>query len=74
MACEPNTLAEDAKCLCLSVEQHMQVQTFLLATLAGGSLDPNVLAAQAAHLQSINPGMLMSIKTLLLCQFLSGSA
>lgn len=72
MACDPNTLAEDAKCMCLSAEQHMQVQTFLLATLAGGSLDPNILAAQAAQLQGIDPGMLMSIKTMLICQFLNG--
>lgn len=72
MACEPNTLANDAACMCLSIEQHMQVQTLLFATLAGGSLDPNVLAAQAAPLQGVPTNVLMAMKTALFCQFLNG--
>lgn len=70
MACEPNTLANDAKCMCLSVEQHMQVQTLLLATLAGGTTDPDILAREARCFCGVPIDTLMAMKSLLLCQFL----
>lgn len=33
MACEPNTLAEQARCFCFSFEQHLQIQTYLLCQI-----------------------------------------
>lgn len=33
MACEPNTLAQQAACYCFSFEQHLQIQTHLLCQL-----------------------------------------
>lgn len=71
MACEPNTLAEDAKCMCFSVEQHMQVQTYALAVIAGVTTDPDLLAVAGRCFCGVPMDTLMAIKTHLLCQILS---
>ena len=69
MACEPNTLASDARCFtCLTPVQHMEVQAYLLAVLAGGSTDPNTLAREARCFRCLPPALLEQVKAYLLCQ------
>lgn len=68
ISCDPNTLAQSSKCMaCLSPATHMEVQTYLLALIAGGSTDPNTLAQQAKAFQALNPSTLQEIQAMLLC-------
>lgn len=70
--CTPNGLAEAAKCfVCLPPASQTQVQTYLLAVIAGGSTDPNVLLEQAKAFQGISPAALLEIQTYLLCQIVN---
>lgn len=49
----------------------MQVQTYLLAVLAGGSTDPNVLAEQAKCFKCLSTTTLLEIQVYLLCQLVN---
>ena len=70
MACDVTTLLRDARCApCLSPDENLQVQTFLLASLAGVSTDPNVLMRLAACFSCMSIMQLMQVKSYLLCQF-----
>lgn len=72
---DPNALMKDAACFNSCVPAGMQgpVELFLLATIAGGSMDPDVLAQQAtaAGFTKIPPGYIDSIKALLLCNIVN---
>lgn len=75
MACDPNTLAREARCLsCLSPRTQLEVQTYQLAVIAGGSLDPNTLAKQAKGFSGMPPAVLEWMKTYLLCQLTVSAA
>ncbi len=66
--CDPSSLAQAAACMsCLSPATHMEVQTYLLAIMAGQTPDPNALAAAAKSFQSLNPPTLAEIQVMLLC-------
>lgn len=72
--CDPNALAQAATCFdCLSPNTQLAVQTYLLALLAGASLNPNTLAAQAAQFEKMNPPTLLEIQAYLLCQIATAS-
>ncbi len=73
--CDPSTLVSDARCLsCLSPIQNLEVQTYLLATLAGVSTDPNELIRLSSAFRGTPVGALQWIKTYLLCQLMTGAA
>jgi hypothetical protein len=73
-SCEPNDLAAAAKCFkCLSPDTLLQVQTFLLARLAGVTTDPNALAQLAKDFQRLPDATLVEINTLLLCRIAGGT-
>lgn len=72
VSCEPNDLAEAAKCFsnCMSTETMLAIQTYLLAVIAGGSTDPQVLAQQAAQFQALR-GRQLEVQSYLLCQIVN---
>lgn len=68
ISCEPNDLLEAAKCFgCIPAGTQAEVQTYLLAVIAGGSLDPNTLMQQAACFRCVPKGMLPEVMAYLLC-------
>jgi hypothetical protein len=72
---DPNEVLTGAKCFqrCVPPGMHMALQTFLLAVIAGGSLDPDVLMQQAANFkEKIPEGMQADVQNSLLCQILNG--
>ncbi len=72
VTCTPAALAEAAKCFqCLQPEQKQWIDTYLLAVIAGGSLDPNVLATAAKTFKGVPDGMLPRIQAYLLCQIVN---
>lgn len=69
MACEPDSLAESAKCFeCLGDDAQAAVQTYLLAQIAGGSTDPGTLLEQAKDFLGLNEQQSQAVQTYLLCQ------
>lgn len=73
MACDPNTLTTAAKCFqCLSHEQQLMVQAYLLALIAGASTDPNVLVKAAAQFQALSEKELLMVQAYLLCKISGG--
>lgn len=69
--CDPNALLDAAKCFrCVPDGMQAAVQTFLLAVIAGGSTDPEVLMKQAACFRCAD-GMQAEIQTMLLCQIVN---
>lgn len=69
IACEPTELAALAKCfLCMTQDEIEAVKTYLLATLAGGSLDPETLLAEAKCFQCIDRETARNLQNYLLCQ------
>lgn len=75
MACDPKQLATDANCfLCEGVKVNLAVQTLLLARLAGGSVDPKVLASQAATagFMELSEKEMLAIQAQKLCQIAGG--
>lgn len=67
--CTPGTLLDLAKCFnCLSPQQHLAVQTYLLALQAGGSTDPTVLLGLAKCFICLTEQQLLAIQAYLLCQ------
>ncbi len=70
--CTAAALAESAKCFqCLEPEQKRWIDTYLLAVIAGGSLDPNVLSKAAATFKGIQDGMVPKVQAYLLCQIVN---
>lgn len=70
--CDPQALvtaAEQFQC-CIPDGMQMAVQTYLLAVIAGGSLDPQVLARAAECFKCLD-GMQAEVQTYLLCQILN---
>lgn len=68
-SCDPNDLAEAARCFeCLTEQQRSAIQTFLLAVIAGGSVDPNVLGVEAAAFTGLTEQQRQAIDNFLLCQ------
>jgi len=72
-SCEPNDLAAAAKCFKCQSGNLMEIQTYLLARLAGGSMDPDTLAQQAKEFQSLPDSTMEEIQTRLICQIAGGS-
>lgn len=73
MACDPNTITTAAKCFqCLSHEQQLMVQAYLLSLIAGASTDPNVLVVAAAKFQSLSEKELLMVQAYLLCKISGG--
>jgi hypothetical protein len=73
MACDPNALTTSAKCFqCLSHEQQLMVQAYLLALIAGASTDPKVLVVAAAPFQSLSEKELLMVQAYLLCKISGG--
>jgi hypothetical protein len=73
MSCDPNTLTTDAKCFqCLSHEQQLMVQAYLLALIAGASTSPQVLLAAAAPFQGLSEKELLMVQVYLLCKINGG--
>jgi hypothetical protein len=74
MACDPNTLLEQAKCFqCVMVgDLFPSVEIVLLCALRDGTplpCDPQTLVAQASCIRAcIPPGMMSAVKLSLLCQ------
>jgi hypothetical protein len=73
MACDPNSITTAAKCFqCLSHEQQLMVQAYLLAVIAGASTDPKVLVVAAAKFQSLSEKELLMVQAYLLCKISGG--
>jgi len=73
MACDPNTLTTAAKCFqCLSHEQQLMVQAYLLTVIAGGSTDPEVLLADSKQFQALSEKELLMVQCYLLCKINGG--
>lgn len=69
VACTLPDLVEAARTLTNLTERERDViQTYLLARIAAGSLDPQVLLNEAAAFQSYSQSQLLQIQTGLLCQ------
>jgi hypothetical protein len=74
-SCAPNDLAAAVACFCLSDKQQLAVQTYLLATIAGGSMSPSVLnaAAVAAGFGNLPEKQSLQIQAYLLCAILNNA-
>lgn len=73
MACDPNTLTTAAKCFqCLSHEQQLMVQTYLLAVIAGASTNPETLVVAAKQFQALSEKELLMVQAYLLCKISGG--
>lgn len=69
ISCDTNDLASVAKCFtCLSPVTQQQVQTYLLALIAGTSTDPDTLADAAKCFDCLSPATLQQVQVYLLCQ------
>lgn len=67
MAADPVALNEAARCLyCLEPGELAYVNTYLLATIAGGSTDPQVLLEASRCLECLTPGQLRQVQVYLL--------
>lgn len=67
--CDPNALVQAAACMrCIPDGMQAEVQTLLLAIIAGGSLDPTTLANQAKCFKCLPPETLLEVQVFLLCQ------
>jgi hypothetical protein len=73
VSCDPNDLMRAAACFdkCIPPGMQSAVQTYLLAVIAGGSLDPQVLMDAAKCFKCIPPGELAGVQAMLLCNILN---
>lgn len=73
MACDPNTLLEQAKCFqcVITGDLYQAVEIVLLCAWRDGtplSCDPQTLVAQASCIRSCIPqGMMSAVKTAIIC-------
>lgn len=75
ISCEPMDVAALARCfLCLDRNERDAVKTYLLAVLAGGSLDPATLLAEAKCFQCIDAETALNLQNYLLCQAVNACA
>lgn len=73
VSCDPKDLVIAAKCFqCLSHQQQLMVQAYLLAVIAGGSTDPSVLVKSASQFQSLDEKELAMVQAYLLCKISGG--
>lgn len=69
ISCNTDDLAAVAKCFsCLPPRTLLEVQTYLLALIAGASTDPNTLAVQAKCFSCLDAPTLQQVRVYLLCQ------
>lgn len=69
MAADPQVLNEAAKCFyCLEPGEIEYVKTYLLAQIAGGSMDAQVLLEASRCLECLTPGQLRQVQVYLLNQ------
>jgi hypothetical protein len=73
ISCDPGDLIKAAACFDKCIPEGMKpaVITYLLALMAGGSTDPNVLMQQAKTMKTIPAGMQAEVQTYLLCQLVN---
>lgn len=73
ISCDPNDLAQAAACFdkCIPPGDQLAVQTYLLAVIAGESIDPNALMQKAACMKCIPKGMQLEVMLYLLCQIVN---
>jgi hypothetical protein len=65
---DPGALAEVSACwACLSAQQHLAVQTYLLCQISGMNCDPQTLIDAAKCFMCLSISQLQSINTYLLC-------
>lgn len=68
-ASEAIDLSEASKCMkCLEPGELQYVNTYLLAQIAGGSTDPNVLLEASKCFDCLTPGQLRQVQVYLLDQ------
>ena len=69
MACDPNSLLSDSKCLvCIPNGMQLPVLNLLAAQSAGASTDPNTLLSSARLLDQIPNGMRWRAVIAVACQ------
>lgn len=70
MACDPNQLVADAKCIQCNIPNGAMpaIMVSLLAQIAGVSADPNTLVKNASPLQGIPAGARGAVMISLLCK------
>jgi len=79
MACDPNTLLEQAKCYqcTLSGDLYPALEIVLLCAIRDGTAlacDPQTLVSQASCIRNCIPiGMMSAVKLSLLCNILNGT-
>lgn len=68
-SCAPADLVEAAKCFICDIEPGdlEAVKVYLLATIAGGSMDPQVLVSASKCYDCLTPGELKNVELYLLC-------
>lgn len=72
ISCVPNDLMEASKCFrCMTRQQQEAVKTYLLAVMAGGSTDPDVLEPLAKCFECLTRKQLLAIQNYLLCQIIN---
>lgn len=72
MACDPTTMLDDAGCLagCIPPAKHPTIQTYLLALINGGSMDPAELLRSAVRFSGLPASAHAGLQAYLLCQIL----
>ena len=74
ISCDTNSLAQQARTFKqLGPRTLQEIKTYLLALLAGGTMDPNLLAQQARCFKCPTGATLREIETLLWCQYAGGA-
>lgn len=72
--CDPDALLQAAACFkCIPPGAQAEIQTYLLAVIAGGSTDPQELMRQAACFRCIPKGMLPEVQAMLLCNIVNAA-
>lgn len=70
-SCDRRDLAEASACFtCFNPKEQEAVRTYLLAVIAGGSLDPETLLDAAKCFTCLNQKQVLAIEIYLLCQLL----
>lgn len=72
--CDASSLANAARCFndCIPKGEQLAVQTYLLAVIAGGSMDPSTLANNArCFFDCIPKGQQLAVQNYLLCQIVN---
>ena len=69
ISCDPNALAALATCMqCENPKTHLEIQTYILAVIAGLTTDADALALLAKDFQRLSPATLQQIMVYELCQ------